>query len=197
MGNAIEWLAQPLCSCYHLVVVQTCSVPISGFTTDPNASLRWAVGFLSSGERELLGLWKASTWADTLSDLEARGVTEIRFIVTPERLGLAPSSESCIGAPGQISSAVEGASRVPGLHRAKRLRRALDVANADVAHLRTSVDGAIARHGRFASEGDAMSVVLAALVRAESELDARALRHLAGRSRAVRQATSIAEAAPA
>lgn len=197
MGNAIEWLARPLCSCYHLVVAQTCSLPISGFTTDTNASLRWAVGFLSSGEREVLGLWKASTWADILSDLEARGIKEIRFLVTPERLGLAPSSESCIGAPGLISSAIEDASKVPGLHRAKRLRRAVDLASADVAHLRTSVDGAIARHGRFASEGDALSIVLAALVRAESELDAGALRHLAGRRRVSRQATSIAEAAPA
>ncbi|MBX3621276.1 MAG: transposase [Rhizobacter sp.] len=79
------WRSLPLCRRYRLVRFCTVSVCVAeGRHVSPH-SVRWAVGQLRDGQREVLGVWAAEgagamQWGDIFWDLRVRGVEQIESV---------------------------------------------------------------------------------------------------------------------
>lgn len=81
-----SWQGRPLCCKYWLVHFVTQPIRVRGVTAAQGLPVTWALGALSDGQREVLGVWSHSVegvpnWQPVFDDLAVRGVEQIRFAV--------------------------------------------------------------------------------------------------------------------
>lgn len=85
-GADVAWQTLPLCRRLAMATFQ--QVPIGSQDGGGGRRLLWALGFLNSGDRELLGSWCAtadagSPWKQVLGSMRLRGLEEIRIAISP------------------------------------------------------------------------------------------------------------------
>ncbi len=81
-----SWQGRPLCCRYLLVRFVTGPIQSRADTTVHRWSAMWALGVLSDGQPEVLGVWHhpiegVLNWQAVFEDLVVRGVEQIRFAV--------------------------------------------------------------------------------------------------------------------
>jgi hypothetical protein len=189
MKSSLEhfgWSEQglPLCRRYFAMLVRSVLVCVKADGDEGYINGRWALGVLTDGQCELLGVWPepASTddaWRAIHRDLTARGVEAIRYIVGPDSAGLAAAFPGAIVLtslarllhPAKRGS--RGAYPPPSLGGGKQLalspRQRCVIEHADEAalNLQAKLDRALIRHGCFDSPESAVAFVESSLQRLE------------------------------
>jgi putative transposase len=94
MSEVTAWQARPLEPMYPVVFFDALRVKIREDAVVRNKAIYLALGMLSDGTREILGLWIESTegakfWMKVFNDLRTRGVADILIAVTDGLKGMA------------------------------------------------------------------------------------------------------------
>ena len=87
MATLCAWEARPLEPMYPVVFFDALRVKIPEGAVVPNKAIYLALGVLSNGTRDILGLWiegteRAKFWINVDNDLKTRGVGDILIAVT-------------------------------------------------------------------------------------------------------------------
>ena len=161
-GLAIDSICRPLCSRYHLVILEALSIQVMEDGVAGTRTLCWVLGILADGQYETLGVWadslsSSSLWQDLWKSLKVRGVERIRFVSGSE-------SATLLAALNQTFSC---ATVMPAGRQLETPRVIADPVRA----MQRRATRAIKRHGCFSSLADATSFVWNALTRAEHSLE--------------------------
>jgi hypothetical protein len=197
MGSMIGLQTRPLCRRYSLLAIQNAPLRIASRTDECLSSLHWAVGFLSDGEWEVLGLWRSRTWPEILTELERRGIEEIGLLLVPTAEpfpNLSPTAVSSVETLGAVCPVRDDEiTQVRFLDN--RLRQFVNEVRPDMDHLRLAIERAIARHRRLVGDAGIVNAAAAAAFRVEAELNKVGLRMADGTAtRASRRMAPIGEA---
>lgn len=157
--KAIESQAWPLCCRYLFVTLTSLPVQVWEKGIACNRRVRWAIGLLSDGQYESLGVWPESVanedaWKATLEDMRVRGVETIRFVVSDEIVALQPVlNEAYPQAKLLLSPPQRGRAVVAREYALQELQR--------------RAGRSIRRHGCFVDMQGATAFITYALMRAE------------------------------
>jgi hypothetical protein len=208
-----SWQGRPLCCRYLLVHFATRLIQARADSAAHSWSVTWALGALSDGHSEMLGVWRHSTegvlnWQAVFDGLAVRGVEQIRFAIhvdaafaqttfpglkalntaLPERDELEISAKHDAPRSTEICEAGNGRSCDPSElpRRVQVLARRTEEA---VLLLQRGLRQAAIRHGPFESGSAAAAFAEAWLANAEHRHRRRRL--------ATYRATGVGAAAPA
>lgn len=157
--------SRPLCCRYLLVALDAVPIQIGNAEGFHQKVVYWALGALTDGQHEVLGLWvrpasDVSAWTAVSKDLEDRGVTQVRMT-----LG---ARNECLG------SAFSGVGVLPALSEREDLRglptrtRRYAAEGLRVAQdMHMKVTQTVRRRGCFRDAIDAASCVACSLARAQ------------------------------
>ncbi|MBZ8143886.1 hypothetical protein CLD22_29295, partial [Rubrivivax gelatinosus] len=107
----LEWQQRPLCRRYRLICVEALTVPIHPSDGAKAVSAWWALGVLSDGELDLLGVWLEDERPEAfparlIDDLRSRGVESVGHLArwSPGRpTAPAPADSSSRPASGPLT----------------------------------------------------------------------------------------------
>lgn len=165
-----RWQSFTLCRHQSVAHFGLVRLPVEAADAGPFAQVPviWAIGTLSDGQREELGVWRqlpgvAPVWPQVLGDLWTRGVERIGWAATTDVT--APAS---VGLPLQPRVDFwRGADSPPSLSRAKSGRRGrlVSVAEQFARNVQANLAQSARRHGSFESDEAAVNFVAARLER--------------------------------
>jgi hypothetical protein len=195
MADSVEpgrrWDGLPLCCRYRLVHFAVQPIRVRASTAAHNWSVRWALGAMSDGQPEVVGVWPHSiegvlNWREVFDELAARGVQRIRYAVHVDpaaALAAFPDLKvinSTRPEPGVLDAAAEqrdsmttemrragGGGRCAASEVPQRVRQLARRVEAAAQLLQRGLGQAATRHGPFESGSVAAAFVEAWLTSAE------------------------------